>query len=76
MSQVRLTLDEPEPGVTVVKLTHTDIPEEDRCVSFNVIVKILVLAICVKFCFGKKLVSAIRVNLIASLSWKANCFVL
>lgn len=29
-STVRLTLDEPEPGVTVVKLTHTDIPEEDR----------------------------------------------
>ncbi|XP_062112178.1 uncharacterized protein LOC133823422 [Humulus lupulus] len=29
-STVRLTLDETEPGVTVVKLTHTDIPEEDR----------------------------------------------
>ncbi|KAJ7975987.1 activator of 90 kDa heat shock protein ATPase-like [Quillaja saponaria] len=29
-SLVRLTFDEPEPGVTVVKLTHTDIPEEDR----------------------------------------------
>ncbi|PON56324.1 Activator of Hsp90 ATPase [Trema orientale] len=29
-STVRLTLDEPEPGLTVVKLTHTDIPEEDR----------------------------------------------
>ncbi|KAK3227177.1 hypothetical protein Dsin_007039 [Dipteronia sinensis] len=29
-STVRLTLDEPEPGVTVVKLIHTDIPEEDR----------------------------------------------
>ena len=32
MSQVRLALDEPEAGVTVVKLTHTDIPEEDRLV--------------------------------------------
>ncbi|KAF4402445.1 hypothetical protein G4B88_012230 [Cannabis sativa] len=31
-STVRLTLDETEPGVTVVKLTHTDIPEEDRLV--------------------------------------------
>lgn len=30
--QVRLSLDEPEPGVTIVKLTHTDIPEEDRLV--------------------------------------------
>jgi hypothetical protein len=30
MLQVRLALDEPEPGLTVVKLTHTDIPEEDR----------------------------------------------
>ncbi|XP_062167510.1 uncharacterized protein LOC133873772 [Alnus glutinosa] len=29
-STVRLALDEPEPGLTVVKLTHTDIPEEDR----------------------------------------------
>lgn len=30
LSTVRLTFDEPEPGVTVVKLTHSDIPEEDR----------------------------------------------
>ncbi|XP_041027974.1 activator of 90 kDa heat shock protein ATPase homolog 1 [Juglans microcarpa x Juglans regia] len=29
-STVKLALDEPEPGVTVVKLAHTDIPEEDR----------------------------------------------
>lgn len=29
-SMVRLTLEEPEPGLTVVKLTHTDVPEEDR----------------------------------------------
>ena len=29
-SQVRLVFEEPEPGVTVVKLTHTDVPEEDR----------------------------------------------
>ncbi|KAI3471418.1 hypothetical protein Pfo_030782 [Paulownia fortunei] len=28
--KVRLTFDEPESGVTVVKLTHTDVPEEDR----------------------------------------------
>lgn len=28
--QVRLVFEEPEPGVTVVKLTHTDVPEEDR----------------------------------------------
>ena len=32
MLQVRLTLEEPEPGVTIVNLTHTDIPEEDRWV--------------------------------------------
>ncbi|XP_038686343.1 activator of 90 kDa heat shock protein ATPase homolog 1-like [Tripterygium wilfordii] len=30
VSTVRLTLDEPEPGLTIVKLTQTDIPEEDR----------------------------------------------
>ncbi|PIN07813.1 hypothetical protein CDL12_19632 [Handroanthus impetiginosus] len=29
-STVRLTFEEPEPGVTIVKLTHTDVPEEDR----------------------------------------------
>ncbi|KAK4782697.1 hypothetical protein SAY86_007071 [Trapa natans] len=29
-STVKLVLDEPEPGVTVIKLTHTDVPEEDR----------------------------------------------
>lgn len=29
-STVRLVLDEPEPGVTIVKLTHTDVPDEDR----------------------------------------------
>ncbi|KAG5069092.1 hypothetical protein JHK85_001469 [Glycine max] len=27
---VRLVFEEPESGVTVVKLTHTDVPEEDR----------------------------------------------
>ncbi|KAJ1403369.1 START-like domain superfamily [Sesbania bispinosa] len=29
-SQVRLVFEEPEPGVTIVKLTHTDVPDEDR----------------------------------------------
>lgn len=47
--QVRLTLEEPEPGVTVVKLTHTDIPEEDRWVFVNLISMMLVLAACVDF---------------------------
>ncbi|KAG5032544.1 Activator heat shock protein ATPase [Glycine soja] len=28
-STVRLVFEEPESGVTVVKLTHTDVPEED-----------------------------------------------
>lgn len=30
--QVRLTLEEPEPGLTVVKLNHVDVPDEDRLV--------------------------------------------
>ncbi|KAJ6864568.1 hypothetical protein NC651_035198 [Populus alba x Populus x berolinensis] len=30
VSKVRITFDEPEPRVTVVKVMHTDIPEEDR----------------------------------------------
>ncbi|KAJ6778633.1 ACTIVATOR OF 90 KDA HEAT SHOCK ATPASE-LIKE PROTEIN [Salix koriyanagi] len=30
VSNVRITFDEPEPGVTIVKVIHTDIPEEDR----------------------------------------------
>ncbi|CAJ2673009.1 unnamed protein product [Trifolium pratense] len=29
-SMVRIVFEEPESGVTVVKLTHTDVPEEDR----------------------------------------------
>ncbi|XP_061346360.1 uncharacterized protein LOC133292006 isoform X2 [Gastrolobium bilobum] len=29
-SLVRLVFEEPEPGVTIIKLTHTDVPEEDR----------------------------------------------
>ncbi|XP_039013431.1 activator of 90 kDa heat shock protein ATPase homolog [Hibiscus syriacus] len=29
-STVRLVFDEPEPGVTIIKLTHSDVPEEDR----------------------------------------------
>ncbi|KAK4378062.1 hypothetical protein RND71_004358 [Anisodus tanguticus] len=29
-SMVRITFEEPQSGVTVVKLTHTDVPEEDR----------------------------------------------
>ncbi|KAL9267590.1 Activator of 90 kDa heat shock protein ATPase homolog 1-like protein [Drosera capensis] len=29
-STVKLTFDEPEPGVTVIKLVQTDVPEEDR----------------------------------------------
>ncbi|PPD85870.1 hypothetical protein GOBAR_DD17190 [Gossypium barbadense] len=29
-STVRLVFNEPEPGVTVIKLTHSDVPEEDR----------------------------------------------
>ena len=34
--QVRLVLEEPEPGVTVVKLTQTDVPEEDRFVLVSI----------------------------------------
>ncbi|XP_047338395.1 activator of 90 kDa heat shock protein ATPase homolog [Impatiens glandulifera] len=30
LSTVRLTLEEPEPGLTIVNLIHTDVPEEDR----------------------------------------------
>ncbi|XP_054784206.1 uncharacterized protein LOC129291089 [Prosopis cineraria] len=29
-SLVRLVFEEPEPGVTIIKLTHTDVPIEDR----------------------------------------------
>lgn len=30
--QVKLTFEEPEAGVTIVKLVQTDVPEEDRFV--------------------------------------------
>ncbi|KAJ1700099.1 hypothetical protein LUZ63_008611 [Rhynchospora breviuscula] len=29
-SSVKIVFDEPEPGVTIIKLTQTDIPEEDK----------------------------------------------
>lgn len=31
--QVKIAFEEPEAGVTIVNLTHTDVPEEDRLVS-------------------------------------------
>lgn len=43
IAQVKLTFDEPEPGVTIVKLVHSDVPEEDRLV-FLIIV--LIIDIC------------------------------
>lgn len=56
---MRLTLDESEPGVTVVKLTHTDIPEEDRLVLVDVIRKIVTfwsyLTSCYKFSLVERL---------------------
>ncbi|KAF3528987.1 hypothetical protein DY000_02043374 [Brassica cretica] len=36
-STVRITFEEPEPGVTIVNLTHTDIPEEDRYGNVTVV---------------------------------------
>ncbi|CAB4320354.1 unnamed protein product [Prunus armeniaca] len=36
-STVRFTLEEPEPRLTVVKLTHSDIPEEDRYGNVTVV---------------------------------------
>lgn len=30
--QVKIVFEEPQPGVTIVNLTHTDVPEEDRLV--------------------------------------------
>ena len=37
-------MDEPEPGLTVVKLTHVDIPEEDMlALSFSVFFVIVCL---------------------------------
>jgi hypothetical protein len=32
--QVRMVFDEPESGVTIIKLKQTDVPEEDRYVEF------------------------------------------
>lgn len=40
--QVKITFEEPEPGVTIVNLTHTDVPEEDRLVSLLEIFLIIV----------------------------------
>lgn len=40
--QVKIAFEEPEPGVTIVNLTHTDVPEEDRLVSLLEIFLIIV----------------------------------
>jgi hypothetical protein len=33
--QVRLVFDEPESGVTIIKLKQTDVPEEDKYVHIQ-----------------------------------------
>jgi hypothetical protein len=35
--QVRLTFDEPESGVTIIKLKQTDVPEEDKYVDIRML---------------------------------------
>ena len=40
--QVKIAFEEPEPGVTIVNLTHTDIPEEDRLVSLTELMYVVV----------------------------------
>ncbi|CAN1772889.1 Activator of 90 kDa heat shock protein ATPase homolog 1 [Linum perenne] len=48
ISTVRLTLEEPEAGMTIVKLTHTDIPEEDRSVLLLLLLLLLLLPLMVR----------------------------
>lgn len=33
--QVRLDFDEPEPGVTIIRLSQNGVPEEDRSSIFS-----------------------------------------
>lgn len=30
-----MTFDEPEPGVTIIRLTQTEVPEEDRLFIYS-----------------------------------------
>jgi hypothetical protein len=39
--QVRLVFDEPESGVTIIKLKQTDVPEEDKYVHIQYSVSIM-----------------------------------
>lgn len=55
---MKLTFDEPEPGVTIVKLVHSDVPEEDRLVF-------LIIVLMIDNCFTiVKLVFLIIVHLL------------
>lgn len=50
---MRLTFDEPEPGFTVIKLKHTDVPEEDRFALFIIQFALKsTLAFTIEFEFG------------------------
>lgn len=43
--QVKLIFEEPESGVTVVKLVQTDVPEEDRLVVVRVTILLILLLV-------------------------------
>lgn len=44
--QVRLTFDEPEAGVTIIKLKQTDVPEEDKYVELLIFLHAFEHQIC------------------------------
>lgn len=64
--QVRLTLEEPEPGTTVVSLTQTDVPEEDRLIFLLVIIFLICLSFLTLLIFIFCLCLVLQI-------WKFNC---
>jgi|AraCvinosormetaG_1042628.scaffolds.fasta_scaffold08309_2 hypothetical protein len=58
--QVKIVFEEPQPGVTIVNLTHTDVPEEDRlvllmaCLSYSLTYNELLLILSLNFGIRKQ----------------------
>jgi hypothetical protein len=57
---VKIVFEEPQPGVTIVNLTHTDVPEEDRlvllmaCLSYSLTYNELLLILSLNFGIRKQ----------------------
>lgn len=74
VAQVKLTFDEPEPGVTVVKLIHSDVPEEDRLVFLIVMLMIdIFIPVQISISISDSVLLLICSSFCLNQIWKRNC---